>query len=414
MKIKYETLFTVACRHPFYADERCRSLALRPTGACRKLLRRYDLLYRETVGGGTVSYAQKEHHDPIFTAVDTPITLTFALTNSDPNLLNFTEISLPHVFLAEKLFHFSTLNGRVSDAGMLYLHPGTTVSEDDQLDVLPSIFTGTLPEDESPQIIQRLAQKIAATPDDQQEIARLTDLYKACLDGNLGTATFLQIFDQFGKKVWDARLTPGQTYSVDLSSRLPGWYRMTKGKKLRQGNGEIFVYEEHDFYVSTFPPEKVWGLVEIVVAGPQDDAQIPEAFRLFKDGHIRPLDFEIAFANRATFWRYYVMNPSSDTPSLDEARVSGTTKMNGNGTTNGRAEIRFDSAGDQVVNGKKAWVFESQEPIPLWERPAGKHTFTFNNRKLPYAGTTLIKTEADPDAAAAEARKIYSEIFVYL
>lgn len=422
MKIKNETLFTIVCRHPFYADGRCRGLALRPTGACRKLLRRYDLLFHETGGGGMVSYAQKEGFDPLLSALDTPVTFTFALTSTDPDLLNFTEISLPRVFLTEQFFYFSNLGGHVRETGALCLHRGPTASAKDQVAVHSALFTGTIPDDENPQIVRHLAQTIAETPEAREEIAQLLGLRQAVLDGNAGAKTFLQVFNQFGKNVWDAALTPGQDYTVDLSSRPPGRYRMTKGKKPASGNGEIIVYDVHDFYTSPFPPEQVWGLVEIVVAGPGHHAPIPEAFRLFDRGAIRPLDFEIGFENRATFWRYYVMNPSPDNPPPADATVSGTAKTNGNGKgnslanglNNGRETILFESAEDQIINGQKARVFESQKPIRLWEAPAGKYTFSFNGRALPYAGTALIKTEAPLDHAAAEDPKIYSEIFVYL
>ncbi len=420
MNIRNKVFFSIACRHPFYADERCRGLALRPTGACRKLLRRYDLLFHETVGGAKISYGKRDDFEPLVKALDTPVTFSFVLTSTDPHLLNFTEISLPDVALAEKLFYFSNLRGHSRRDGTLRLHRGISVTAKDQLAVLPIIFNGTLPEDESPEITRRLARSVAETPDAHAEFARLLDLRKAVRDGTAGPETFLRVFNQFRKKVWDARLTPGQPYTVDLSSRLPGRYQMTKGKKRTPGDDEIIVYEKQDFYASTFPPEQVWGLVEIVVAGPGHDAGIPKPFRLFDNGAIRPLRFEIAFVNRATFWRYYVMNPSPDNPPPENAMVTGTAKTNGatlsngNALGNGREKIFFDSAADTVVNGQKARVFESKKPIHLWEAPAGKHTFTFNDRSLPYAGTAWIKTEPNPKEQPDAAHKIYSEIFVYL
>ena len=426
MRIKNETLFTIACRHPFYADTRCRGLTLRPTGACRKLLRRYDLLFHETVGGAEITYAKKDDFEPLLKALDTPVTFTFALTSTDPHLLNFTDISLPHVSLAEKLFYFSNLRGRSLPDGTLCLHrdpeppdpepPDPAVLATDQLAVFPSLFTGTLPKDESPHITRHLAQTIAKTPEAHAQIAKLLDLRKAF---RAGTDTFLQIFNQFGKKVWDARLTPGQDYTVDLSSQPPGWYRMTKGKKRTPEDDKITLYQIQDFYASTFPPEQVWGLVEIVVAGSGYDAQIPKAFRLFDDGAIRELNFEIRFKNRATIWRYYVMNPSLDNPPPENATVIGTTKTNGNASgngnalNNGRGEIAFKGT-DAVINGKKIRLFESETTIPLWEAPAAKHTFTFDGRSLPYAGTAWIKTEPNPYDEPNATHKIYSEIFVYL
>ena len=64
MRILYNELFRIECRHDYFADNLCRVLALSPTERCRRLLERYRCLFRPHAGGGMVAYGVSDGDDP--------------------------------------------------------------------------------------------------------------------------------------------------------------------------------------------------------------------------------------------------------------------------------------------------------------------------------------------------------------
>ena len=93
MNVRFDILFKIECRHNYFADSLYSSLKLSPTEACKRLLQRYDLLFREMPGGGAVYYG-KRNDLTIIRTIREIIPFTFTLTSTDPHLINYTDLAL--------------------------------------------------------------------------------------------------------------------------------------------------------------------------------------------------------------------------------------------------------------------------------------------------------------------------------
>jgi hypothetical protein len=201
-----------------------------------------------------------------------------------------------------------------------------------------------------------------------------------------------QIVDLLGNLVWvqDASTLGFTSVSIDLSNLSEGRYRLNIG-----------CGAPYDFYMTATPAAAVWAFIDIY------PARIPT-------GTQSPATFVLSLSTRSSFWRYYIFSQAPAERSYQDYRVvfgspSGTA---GNGTPT----INFSGPTLQQVNGLPAWVFESEQPISLYQYPGDHYALTLNgigkNHRipLPFAQPNTTRLERRPDGTV----QYYSELFVHL
>jgi hypothetical protein len=164
----------------------------------------------------------------------------------------------------------------------------------------------------------------------------------------------------------------------------------------------------YDFYLSDVAPARRWGIVEI----------FPQSNRVWDaDGRVSGIAvFSLSLAARSSIWRYYVVTQSPADRAYDAYRIEVVPPRGAKGN-GGDPSISFRQPESCDLNGKKAWMFESENALPLSEYPADwgrvllKGGAPASAIALPYAHPATTRLGRNPRTGEVET---CSEIFVYL
>ena len=372
MRMRYTPLFAIECLHGYYADGVCRSLSLRPTPDCLRLLEGHQCLFRAKAGGGMVASASRDEVD-LLAGYAESAPFSFELISADPHLTHRDEPETPPPagMPGERLRYFNNLGagGKAADGE----HEARAELAAEWLPVRGKRFS------------HRVEQ-----PHE---------------DARVGVIDTLR-----GEPVWwSARLAPGaRVVSLDLGALPDGRYRFRIGDHLAPA-----------FYLSDQPAVGRWGVVEIFPGGALA-GHVPASHRVLDEaGRSQPKTFVIRLDNPGSIWRYYIVEHNADDHAYDGHRVEGYARPGSRGTDNRVARIEFTELTRTRVEGRPARVFESTRPIALRERPGDDYEFVFKANgqgersgppfRLPYASAETTRLETVSGVA-----RMCSEIFVYL
>jgi hypothetical protein len=375
MRVRYFPLFTVECLHDYFAAGRCGSLGFRPTPACQRLLEQYQCLFKPMPGGRMVVGATQDSVN-VLTRYDERTPFAFDLVSSDPSLLTYTDSqAVPGTTTsAESVHYFSNLEDHPAPdqgAKRQLLHPAGQALAQPPLPVRPRRFT--LPAQASAEI------------------------------------SGASIVDEFhDEPMWHGRPSRGGGIAVDLGALPDGRYRLR-----RAGQDDQF------FYLSDAAAASRWGVVEIFPGGLAMSGRVPENCRIIDAaGHPSPKHFTLWLNSRRSFWRYYIIHDNAEDRTYDSFRVEGGQRRTAGGP-DPEARFSFTEAKPRRLDGRQARVFESDQPIPLLERPGDAYEFAYRANgagerggraiKLPYATTANARLEE-----ISGVRRMCSEIYVYL
>jgi hypothetical protein len=355
MTTNYKELFNIQCQHTYFSDGICRSLRLAPTAQCLALLSRYGCLLRPDVRGVAV-YCPTE---PKWQSLNELKPLNFALTAIDGDMASFTDMGPAVSGAADAtVFTFSNLtdydHSSTGASEAIPLHPPGNVFANSLVPVHPPRFTYTV------------------TPSQN--------------------SAALQIVDPLGNVVWlQGSSTQGLTsISIDLSNLSEGRYQLSSG-----GGAP------YDFYMTATPAAAVWAFIDIY------PARIPV-------GTQSPAAFVLSLSPRSSFWRYYIVSQSPAERTYQDYRIAFGSPSGA--VPNGTPTITFSGPALQSVNGHPAWVFESEQPIPLYQYPGDHYALTLNgigknqSIPLPFAQSNTTRLNRQPDGTV----QYYSELFVHL
>jgi hypothetical protein len=362
----YAALFRIECLHEYFGGL-CRSLVVSPTEDCRALMRRYHMLFRGSAGGGAV------FAPGALPQFDESIPFTFSLTSTEPALSSYTETgpdesSAP----AQSLFYFDNAADQQAEIfGSLrqLLHPPENALQSASLPVKPKMFSFTLP---------------ATAP-----------------RGNL------QVVEPLTKQVlWQAAASPGTALILDLRRIAEGRYMLALENK-----------ELLKFYLSEVPPAQQWGAIAIYAGGSRQADALPANCRVLDSaGAATSRTFTLALASRRTIWRYYIID-SAGKQDFSGHEVFGTLRKPASASQD--SNIAFVRLPQTVsIDGRTAWVFESESPLPLLQSPAAEFSLTLRPNGNGKRGERAIRLPfAQPGSFvwrdSPEPRSLCSEVFVY-
>ena len=359
MRTSYRPLFSLECLHSYFAGGVCRALDVRPAAPnWERLSQRHELLFRPAIGGGTVYY--DEHTTDLDALYADAVPFLFALTCTDSMFQTYTEVGDGAAPLpGERLHYFSNhelFTAELNGRSRTLLHEPASPFAEPLLPVRP------------PQFTHRFHQPMRGA--------------------------LLQVVDVRGQVAWEAQTSDVETaaWNIDLRGCCSGRYRLNAADEVL------------DFFLSELPGRQQWGAVEIVPKASPD-----------------PATFTMAFDRRETIWRYYIVDRPQDGTRYEHCDVRGSRRgASLEGMPEGE-EIQFHRReGVTELRGRRSFVFESVQPIPLLEVPAqGEYVFTLQGglgtgasgraRTLPFAQPTSTRLEGGPDGT-----RMYSEMFVYL
>jgi hypothetical protein len=359
------------CLHEYFGGGACRSLALAPTEECRTLLERYRMVFRQSTGGGSV-YAPLQSPPDVLRQFDESVPFAFRLTSTDVALASYTE---------------SGPNEPAAPSDSIFYFDNTI----DQSDVFGS----------RRQLLQAPDSPLAA-------LAVKPKIFQLNLPPTASGGALSVIEPLTGQILWQTTATTGGASLLLDLRRLPeGRYN------LKLESQELLT-----FYLSDRRPAQQWGAISIYAGGSRQAQHLPANCRLLdENGVATPKTFTLALESRRTIWRYYVID-STGKQDFGTYELIGT--LRNSGETSAASEIIFMRRPDTVpVDGRTAWVFESQSRMPLLRSPSSDFSMTLrpngNGRRgerairLPYAQSSSLVFKD-----ATEPRQFCSEVFVYV
>jgi len=390
LQIKYAELFTLSVEQLFYQNKICRKyktdpvldLQIQPTAACRSIMQRMDLVYRDTPanGGfivlGRVLGKNGSGNDLLRFPPKAGDKLTFLLLLKNPDMINFND--LPTQLSGDQLYYFS--NG-VSDAA-------------------------------APRSSLHLSKDAAGVSGAGDLLKKTAATYRfhAASPITPGTVKVQHLLTGLTVEPVSLINQGGQADATFSLSSLPS------GQCQLLLNG---VPADTFYYTGSSAVSSVFGVVEIILSPDLDsNYRVIEPDRSLTDA--RPL-FLIRFINRKTTWRYTIHLQSNSPLYLEMAALNDADKtdfLNKLNIVSNDTTILFNKS----VNSDTDFAFETDHALPLQESyfsSTGLNhdplNLTFKKYigdareaavrgNLPYPSTTLINATTPPS--------VYSDIFL--
>ncbi|MEG3147756.1 hypothetical protein U1839_24160 [Sphingomonas sp. RT2P30] len=372
----YVPLFDVAFSHGYYNDRggACPDFAVAPTTGCATLMESLGLLFKDQ-GTGFVVLAD---------AARIPALIAWLKTNtraSGPGKGCWAWLS------------FQLVSNNTNFVGITNL-PITTNTLDSNLHVAnlaTASASGTLTFG-------------AGVPTGAEAFFPLTG---AALSIDVPAGSTVSLCDLSGAAVISATAQGGGGVALDLTSLAAGFYSVARadaaGKPFAAPKGAPAGY----VYLAGQPGS--FGLVDLLLAQPGKGIGATAAFPVdVAKGTIRPVSLTLAFAPRDTFWRYYIVSPST------RGKLSSDLAIEGQGAS-------FTRSSEALPNGDEAVVFAAGTALPL-QRISPYHFKLSGQRHAPSGGRDSVQVARLPAAAAApvwpaasgDVLSGSSEIYVYV
>lgn len=157
------------------------------------------------------------------------------------------------------------------------------------------------------------------------------------------------------------------------------------------------------------PGQPGFGLIDLLLAQPAKGVGNPSAFPvLLPAGMISPVTLTLSFAARDTFWRYYIVSPSTRGKLSADLAITGP-------------DADFTRSSEALPNGDQAVVFSSGTALTL--QRLSTHRFSLSGqRQAPNGGRDGIAVNPLPTAppapvwpaASGDPLTGASEIYVYV
>ncbi|MBL4676732.1 MAG: hypothetical protein JKY70_11100 [Mucilaginibacter sp.] len=334
IRIKYKALFTLEFIHPFYRSGKCPDIAMVPSSDCAALIRSLGLNFLPSDFGGKL-YAKVGDDDKIKNPLPDGTKFTFLLKLQNRQFQNITDINL--IKPAKSYYYFDNLAVNLSATNEPLLVSNLTSKIVTDSDLLPFA-----------------AGNFAFS--DNSTVATQNGELNFTYSGEILSQTVNNSGNIFN-------------YSFDLNKASTGRVKFM-----------IDGAEKASFYsIDQQEIADLFGIVEVF-----HKSALP-AENLFQnvDNSINIKNYKIAFANRATKWRYIINRQFN-------LAVNSVTV----GKTNGTA-INFGLAATPPPN---TFIAVSNDPLKLTEEPIAGIKLTDDTNKvlianLPNPPLNLIRTE---------------------
>ena len=366
----YLPLFNIAFAHGYYNDRGgvCPDFTVVPTAACAKLMASLGLLFKD-LGTGFVVLVEATRVDALVAWLNgSPgrrwTWLSFQIVSTNTNLIGITNL------------------------------PITTNTLDQNLHV-SNLATATA---------NKVLSFGGGKPTGAEAFYPLTG---ASLAVAAPAGATVSLCDLSGAAIASATAQGGAGVAFNLTPFPAGYYATTfasaAGKPLAAPKGAPAGY------VYTPGQTGGFGLIDLLLAQPAKGVGAPSAFPVvLPAGMLSPVALTLAFAPRDTFWRYYIVSPSTRGVLTPDLAITGP-------------DADFTRSSEPLPNGEQAVVFASGTPLTLQRRST--HRFSLSGqREAPNGGRDGITVNPLPTApaspvwpaASGDPLTGASEIYVYV
>ena len=398
----FTRLAKVSIRHAYYnhahgpfARGECPDCRAVPTRSTEELMMKLHLHFQSARSGFSVLYDESrkdllERSLWRFLRRRDTTRLSFALVFENPYFVNFTALPID-TSPAGRNFYLSNVEARSAADGARVLHAGEHVDEAHLVRVVPAPWPVDVSEAvDEVHVVDVTGETVLCKP---RCVPQALTRTKAPDDVTCGDAAAHE----------DGPEVCLDTLYLDLSALPRERYTVRK-----VGDGATL---EELTVVQDAAHPRALGLVDLFLTDPGDPG--PGVFPIRLDGgagmEIVPVDYQIRFAARSTFWRYLVV-PYEQPGSFADLRVESAASP--------KAAFE-DPEPVELDNGASAYRFKSSRPIPLQHRSdyhlqlRGRYDPTAHDRvlvrRLPAASTEWVIP-----AGASDPEHSDSDIYVYV
>lgn len=347
IRIKYKPLFDLELRHSYYLNGKSTDLQLIPSEACKVLISAYGLRFLPTGSGGKL-YAKVETvsgKDIIKSPIPEAVKFTFLLKVRNVNFENFTALSLTKP--KNQHYYFNNLVDNLSG-------------------------------DSSPLLLTNTATKV------------VTDTDLMTFETNVFSFTDISAETTQNSEI--KFIDSGETFRHELENHHKTFNFTYNLKKTSCGRAKFLIgdVERSTFYVTNANDYVgLFGVVEIFYK-----KTLPQTYQFqLADNSIETKFYKIAFANRATRWRYIINSKFNQAiTGVKVAKTSGTP-------------IGFGSFGGAPPG---QFIMASGNPVPLREEPVTGIKLTDQADKI------LISNLPNPplNLIRQEGTEVFSDVLI--
>jgi hypothetical protein len=372
----YLPLFNIAFTHGYYNDRggACPDFAVTPTAACAALMASLGLLFKDQ-GTGFVVLADAARVDALVAWLKTNTRdsgpgkgcwswLSFQLVSTNANFVGITNLPITTSTLEQNL-HVANLATATASGALTFG---------------------------------------AGIPTGAEAFYPLTGA-SLSIDAPAGTAASL--CDISGAPVISATAQGGGGVTFDLTPLAAGFYSVA----LADAAGKPFAAPKGAPAGYVYVPGQAgsFGLIDLLLAQPRPGLGTAAAFPVdVAKGTVGAVALTLSFAPRDTFWRYYIVSPTT------RGKLSPDLAIEGQGAD-------FARSSEALPNGDEAVVFAASTALPL-HRISPYHFKLTGQRHAPSGGRESVSIARLPAAAAApvwpapsgDVLTGSSEIYVYV
>lgn len=343
----YERLMQVLIRHSFYNASRdeCADFDITPTPTTATLMYDLGLIFRYERTGFSVLY-DETRTDILFNYLarqEEPLAsspskggcwarLSFVLALNNPYFVNFTDVPID-VHPPNQNFYFTNQKAHEGKGGGIILTPKERVDEDDLLPVVSTQLALQLPHNVKKVLVLDISGDIVIDKDVCSQASppeRHADEETPCI-------VYL-----------DFSLLPEDKYTIEMIET-----DATEGGARADAAGDLKSLEV--LYTAAAPVPLCF--IDLLFTNPTGSEPGIYPVRQFSSPPlVVPVQYELRFETRSTFWNYYVV-PQPRMEAFDELRIESVSSS---------PPIEF--AGPCCVtltNGARAYLFSSNERLSL-------------------------------------------------
>ena len=353
-------LFTVQCRHDYFADGVCRPLKLVPTATCALILARYQLRFRPESGGGVIYY--QPGVSPLDQFLETA-PLAFYLLNQDPALASYTSFGTATDALAPGAFYFDNLEALPEGEDLVCLNPPGPLMAP-QLPIYPQRFN--LP-------VYPPVRAVALS------------LRRHLTDVN-------------GTPAWQA-LSP----DAALSKLVIAPAALDEGRYQLAIDG----CDVLDFWFGA-ASQPVWGVIAIYLGGRFQFDNFKSTIPIIDlNGQVCPKTYTIRLSARSLPWRYCLIGQSGAVADFDQYELVATPR--------GGMPLSFIGSQGELMDGRPIYCFVSPVALALAERPGDTLSVVLRPRQGARHAAPMRLGYAQPRNISGQAtNERYADVFVHL
>jgi len=359
-KYFYKTLMNITIKHSYYngQDDKCPDFSLMPTYASAGLMRTLGLLLKKTSTGISILYNVKNKSNLLrylksrevekSEGVENWCRLSFVAILNNPLFINFTDLSfetnssVKNFYLSNQQAH---LGGRENE---VILNEGEFINQStqDSFEVVPVQYEVEFGDATRIEVCDISGESVMCLPKSiPVKLAKIEriELLDCCK------------VDKYLKKHQDSEIFERKKVYIDFSKLIEGCY------KLKWILANENSYQKNIIYTHSSPSPLCF--IDLMFSQPEKYSEgiYPVSLKNnSSEGDIVPVEYQIRFNQRATYWVYWIVKQSMFSDNIKIISDKGVEN------------VFYGPYEGKLITGEVAFWFVSKEPLSLEQIPSSR------------------------------------------